>query len=350
MWLQALIESGRVPDLALRLVIRRLLAQRLRELERGGPEGWRDALASLRASMCASPIALHTREANEQHYEVPAAFYEHVLGPHLKYSSGLWEGGARTLGDAEAAMLALSCARARLADGQRVLELGCGWGSLTLWMAERFPTSRILAVSNSRSQAEAIRARCARRNLTNVEVETADMNAFRPQGQFDRVMSVEMFEHMRNWQELLARIAGWLAPDGQLFVHVFTHARHAYVFETEGATNWLGRTFFTGGLMPSAGLLQSFDRDLEVLEQWHVDGRNYGRTAEAWLANLDRNQAAVLPILRATYGAGRERAWLENWRVFFLACAELWNYRQGSEWGVTHYRLAHRRKSARRGG
>jgi len=335
--LQTVIESGRVPDFALRAGIRRLLARRLRELERECGADPATAVDAFAERMRTAPIALHVREANEQHYEVPAEFYRLCLGPHLKYSSALWSAGVETLGAAEESMLRTTCARAGLVDGQRILELGCGWGSLSLWMAAHYPASRILALSNSRSQREWIEARAAERGLANLEVVTCDVNEFGSARRFERVVSVEMFEHMRNWEVLLGRIAGWLEPEGRLFVHIFTHKQFAYEFETQGEDNWLGRNFFTGGIMPSEDLFARFDRDLRIAQSWRVEGSHYGRTAECWLQNLDRNREAALSVLAATHGEKRAAAWLENWRVFFMACAELWNYRDGGEWGVTHY-------------
>lgn len=321
-----------MPEVVLRAGIRAICALRLRQ-ERRRPAGHREALI---AALRASDIAIATDAANAQHYEVPAAFFARVLGPHLKYSGCFWPAGVDELGAAEAAMLELTCARAGLADGQAVLDLGCGWGSLTLWAAARFPRSRFTAVSNSASQREFIAGEAARRGLANVTVRTADVRGLAlPAGGFDRVVSIEMFEHMRNYQALLRRIATWLAPGGALFVHVFAHRRHAYAFEDEGATDWMAREFFTGGVMPSADLLAAFQDDLAITEQWWLGGEHYARTAEAWYGNLMAHRAEAAELL-----GGRARA--ERWRVFFLACAELFAFRGGREWGIAHHRFARR--------
>ncbi|MFM8559170.1 MAG: SAM-dependent methyltransferase, partial [bacterium] len=298
---------------------------------------------AVRAAMRAAPIALHTREANVQHYEVPAAYYERVLGPRLKYSSALWD-GARTLAEAEEAMLALTAERAVLADGQRILELGCGWGSLTLWMAEHFPDARILAVSNSATQRAFILERAARRGLTNVEVVTADMNAFAPpEGtRFDRVVSVEMFEHMRNWEALLERIRGWLTPEGALFVHVFCLRDATNFYEVDGRSDWLARHFFTGGLMPAEGLLERCATGYRLDGRWRVNGTHYERTSLAWLANQDAARDALMPVMAATYGAADAARWFRRWRVFHLACADLFGLNGGEDWFVSHARLVPR--------
>jgi cyclopropane-fatty-acyl-phospholipid synthase len=327
-------EKGLLPDAAIGWGIRRLLRERLQRERAQDPDGF---VAQLRASA----LALHTRQANEQHYELPPEFFALVLGGRMKYSSAFFEDGAGGLDEAEEAMLALSGRRAELADGQEVLELGCGWGSLTLWMAQRYPASRITALSNSRPQREFIEARCRELGLANVRVLTEDFNHFTAAGGYDRVVSVEMFEHLRNWDLALERIASWLAPAGRVFLHVFCHRERAYLFEPDGPRDWMGRYFFAGGLMPSFGLLHRFDQHLEVEEEWRVDGRNYARTADAWLANLDVRRAEVLPVLARHYGQEAE-LWLQRWRIFFMACSELFGYRGGQEWLVAHYRLRRR--------
>jgi cyclopropane-fatty-acyl-phospholipid synthase len=344
--LVAAAEAGRVPDSLLRFGIRRLVAERRRELLAPGFEA---ALARKRSFLdeaARGPIAIATARANEQHYEVPPAFFEQVLGPRLKYSCALWDAGVASLAAAEERMLALTCERAGLTDGMTVLDLGCGWGSLTLWIAEKLPGCRVLGVSNSKPQREHILRRAAESGLANVEVTTADVNSFEPERRFDRVVSVEMFEHVRNHALLLARIAGWLAPGGRLFVHHFCHREAAYPYETEGAGNWMGRHFFTGGMMPSEDLLLRRQRELEVEAQWRVSGRHYERTSNAWLENLDARADAVLETLAGTYGADAARLWRQRWRMFFLACAELFGFAGGEEWFVTHVLMAPRDGSA----
>lgn len=327
-----LAESGLVPDFLVRGGIRHLLGKRLAQEQQheADPE-------ALLRTLSQGPIAVAQDEANEQHYEVDSRFYEQVLGPHLKYSSGLWPAGCEALADAEAAMLALSCERAELADGQEILELGCGWGSLTLWMGARYPGSRITAVSNSATQKEWIMARAAERGLDNVRVITADVTVFQPEQTFDRVVSVEMFEHMRNHRELMRRVHDWLKPGGKLFVHIFCHRNLTYLFETEGESNWMGRYFFTGGMMPSYDWLPRCADRLSLEDRWAVNGTHYGKTLEAWLVLADRKRRTLIPLLEECYGAGQGKLWLQRWRMFFMACAELFNYGDGKEWFVGHY-------------
>jgi len=329
--IDTLLEKNLLPDALIRFGIRRLLAQRIRE------EAGYDRARYI-ADLRTRPIAEETRAANEQHYEVPTRFYQYCLGKRLKYSGCLYPTGRETLDEAEERMLALYVERARIADGQEILELGCGWGSLSLYLAEKFPGARITGVSNSATQREHIEAEARRRGFTNLTILTRDMNAFdAPAGRFDRVVSVEMFEHMKNYQRLLAGIARWLKPDGLLFVHIFTHSTLSYHFVARDASDWMSRYFFTGGQMPAHDLLMGFQDDLKLVQDWKVDGTHYQRTAEDWLRNMDAHRAEIMPILAQTYGAEHAVKWWSYWRVFYLACAELWGYRGGQEWLVSHY-------------
>ena len=335
-----LAERGWLPDTLIRAGIRRLLRARLaEESERAGadPAG---AEAQLAAGLARAPIALVPEQANAQHYEVPPDFFRAALGPRWKYSCAYFPAAHTTLAEAEEHALEQVCARAGLADGMRVLDLGCGWGSFSLFAAERFPNARIVAVSNSKPQREHILAECARRSLERVEVVTGNFAALELDGAFDRVVSIEMFEHLRNWDAALARIARWLAPGGKLFVHVFCHRAFAYPFEVRGGDDWMARHFFSGGMMPSAGLIRRFDGSLGVEREWRLAGAHYARTAEEWLANLDRNRAAALRALATAGDPGGAARALQRWRLFFLAVAELFAANGGAEWHVAQYRLA----------
>ncbi len=331
------VEQGLLPDVVVRQGIRRLLRERLREIAADDCEAAAEATERFIAALRTAPIAPLPGKANEQHYEVPAAFYAQVLGPHRKYSACYWPGGVTTLDAAEAAALGRTCEHAGITDGQRILELGCGWGSLTLWLAGHYPGASITAVSNSVSQREYIEGEAARRGLHNVRVVTCDMNAFEAPGRFDRIVSVEMFEHMRNWPRLFARVHDWLAPGGRFFMHVFCHRSTPYEFADAGPGDWMSRYFFSGGIMPSDDLPLRLQGALRLRERWRWDGRHYERTANAWLANLDTRREAVLPILAQAYGADAAGQWLQRWRVFFMACAELFGHAGGQEWWVSHY-------------
>lgn len=324
-----------LPDSLTRLGIKALIGRTARKLGRA-PRGSEEQFAR---DMERYPIAEHADAANDQHYELPPEFFVPILGPQLKYSSCLYDRGDTTLAQAEERALAETARHADLADGQAILELGCGWGSLSLWMARNFPRAQITAVSNSADQRRHIESRIVAENLGNLHVITADMNHFEPQEKFDRIVSVEMFEHMANWRGLLQRVRGWIKPEGRVFIHVFTHRSAPYRFELDDKTDWIAQHFFTGGIMPSHTLLQHFGDLFRVEEEWSWSGEHYAKTARDWLANYDRNQAVIQPVLARVYGADA-KLWNRRWRLFFLATEGLFGYSGGNVWGVSHYRLA----------
>ena len=338
-----LCERGLLPDALTRFGIRRLSAQRLRDEGAADLEAADLRFRRLLDELRRSPIAIETAAANEQHYEVPTRFFELCLGKRLKYSSCYYANGDEDLDTAEEAMLALYGERAELADGQRILELGCGWGSLTLWMAQRFPNARITGVSNSRTQREHILAQAAKRGLGNVEIITCDVNRLElPEGEFDRTVSIEMFEHMRNYGLLLAKLSRWLNDDGQLFVHIFAHRHLAYFFEDREREDWMTRYFFSGGIMPSETLLANFQDHLVLTRQWWVDGRHYEKTSNHWLAGMDASRHEIMALFRTCYGNEQAAIWFQRWRMFYMAVAELFGYDHGREWGVGHYLFSKR--------
>lgn len=337
-----LAEKGYMPDTLIRLGIRKLCQQRLLEEHSSNPEKQSYRYQNVLKGLKNSAIALETDKANEQHYEVPTEFFLYALGKHLKYSACYWTPETKNLDEAEALSLRLSAERAQLKDGQQILELGCGWGSLTLWMAANYPNSRITAVSNSASQKAYIEAEAEKRALKNIQVITEDINSLSLDRQFDRIMSIEMFEHVRNYASLFERISRWLKDDGKLWVHIFCHRYLMYPFESEGQDNWMGRYFFSGGLMPATDTLLHFQEHLICEKRWHLPGTHYQKTAEAWLTNMDQNRGPIMKVLADTYGASQSRLWFNRWRIFFMSCAELFGYNQGNEWLVNHYLFSKR--------
>jgi cyclopropane-fatty-acyl-phospholipid synthase len=337
MWYNSLLEKNKIPDSLIRIGIRKLLKQRLLDENKGNTEAQQDHLMKLIDELKASPIAINTVDANEQHYEVPTEFYQYCLGEHLKYSSGYWKDGVTDINTSEKDMLELTCQRADLQNGQTVLELGCGWGSLSLFMAAKFPQSKFTVVSNSRTQKIYIDEEAKKRNITNLTVITVNINDFKPDQIYDRVVSVEMFEHMRNYQKLMHLVSMALKPGGKLFVHIFTHKEYAYKFEVIDETDWMSKYFFTGGIMPSDDLLLYFNEHLGIEKHWHVSGTHYAKTSEAWLQNMDAHKAQIMPLFERTYGKDQAVKWWVYWRLFYLACAELWAYNNGEEWIVSHY-------------
>ena len=332
-------ETGLVPDSVIRAGIRRLLDRKRKEIHATDVE--KSAIIKNRfiQMMGESPIALVPHLANEQHYEVPAAFYSEVLGKNRKYSCCYWPKGVDDLDSAEAAALQVTVERAGIEDGMRILDLGCGWGSLSLWIAEHFPKASVTSVSNSRSQHDYIVRAAENRGLENIEVHVCDMNDFAAAGTYDRIVSVEMFEHMRNYPELFRRISNWLEPDGRFFMHIFCHRTTPYEYIDRGPSDWMSRHFFSGGIMPSADLPMRIGGDLTVERHWQWNGGHYARTLRAWLDKMDARRDAVMPILEETYGKDQADRWRMRWRIFFMACEELFAYDGGREWYVSHYLL-----------
>lgn len=341
-----LAEMGWVPDGLIRLGIQRLCSKRLKELALI-PDGIEKHIAILKNS----PLAVEVDSANQQHYEIPAEFFQVILGPNLKYSCGYWSSKTTTLSESEEASLQIVVDRAQIEPGMKILELGCGWGALSLFIAKKFPESQVVSISNSRSQKKFIESRAQAERIRNLQILTCDVAKLegleKTHGLFDRVISIEMFEHFLNYEKLLERIHSWTSDNGKLFAHVFSNKTHAYLFETEGGHNWMGKYFFTGGQMPSHSLLPSFDQHFTAEKTWIWDGSHYQKTSEAWLKNLDYHKTDVKRILAQLYGANESKRWLGRWRIFFLAVSGLFGFDSGTQWGVSHYLFSKKTKQQR---
>lgn len=336
--LDSMVSRGLIPDFIIRTGIRKLLKDRLKEITPKPPQSIEDAKKRFVDMMKSSPLAVQTRDANEQHYEVPTEFYLYALGPNLKYSCAYFEDGD-SLSQAETKMLERTVSMARIQPGDKVLELGCGWGSLTLFMAKKFPTCQITAVSNSATQKAFIDQKAKERGLNNIKIITQDMNNFDTEERFDRVVSVEMFEHMRNYDILLSKISNWLNDKGTLFVHIFVHRSTPYLFEVKDNSDWMSKYFFSGGMMPSDDIFNFFPERFTLKEQVRYNGVHYSKTSEKWLNNMDRNKNKIMDIFKNHYGSKEADKWFEYWRIFFMACSELWKFDEGKEWFVSHYLL-----------
>jgi cyclopropane-fatty-acyl-phospholipid synthase len=332
-----LLYTNLIPDFLLRGIVRRIARRKINSLERLPFAALEQQRRDLLDKLDRSPIAVHTELPNVQHYEVPPAFFQLVLGKRLKYSCCFWPEGTTTLNEAEEAMLNLTCQRAELEDGMTVLDLGCGWGSLSLWIAERYPNCRVLAVSNSRDQIDFITARAEEQGFEHLEGMVADVRDLELEKRFDRVLSIEMFEHMKNYRRLMENISRMLNPGGRLFVHIFSHRQFAYEYEAEDTANWMAQTFFTGGTMPSDDLLLHYQDHLALVDHWRISGQHYARTLRAWLDRMDRQEAEVREVLAEAYGPDQVQRWWVNWRLFFLACEQTWACRGGREYIVSHY-------------
>ena len=332
-----LMERGLLPDILIRYGIRQLNRMRLRQEHKGDPFSQLKAKMDFVNMLRSDAVAVETDTANRQHYEVPPEFFQKILGDNMKYSCCLWTKNTLTLTQAEEASLELVLERANIENGMKVLDLGCGWGSFSMHLAQKFPNCKVVSVSNSNSQRKFIQTRCQKHGIKNIEVITADVNTFKPNITFDRIVSIEMFEHMRNYQVSLSRIAQWLNCNGKLFVHIFTHKEYAYLFEAKEEDDWMGKYFFTAGMMPSDDLLLYFQHDLKLENHWRLSGTHYQKTAESWLSNMDNEKTEILSEFKFIYGEPEAQRWFQRWRIFFMACSELWGYRNGKEWFISHY-------------
>jgi len=332
-----LSEKGWVPEFLIRAAIRQLCKKRLEQCKVHDCEANAEFLEEFLQTVDSSNLAIETEKANEQHYEVPSGFYELVLGGNLKYSCCYFDKGTSDLTHAEDQALELTCRRAGLENGLEILELGCGWGSLTLRMASLYPESRITAVSNSNSQREFILAKAEDKGIENLEVITADVNAFNPSETFDRIVSVEMFEHVRNHRDLFSRMEGWLKADGKLFTHVFCHRSTSYAFEVQGEDDWMSKHFFSGGTMPSDEHFIRISGDLNLEKRWRWAGTHYARTADEWLKNTREQKKEILSLFEKEMDAEEASRNYHRWRIFFMACSETFAFENGQEWWVSHY-------------
>jgi cyclopropane-fatty-acyl-phospholipid synthase len=332
------LNKNLIPDFLIRKQIKNLLKQRLKDENKSTQELQHLHFTNYWKGLAQSPIAIHTQAANEQHYEVPTEFYQFIMGKRMKYSSGYWKDDNSSFQESEDSMLELYIDRTEFFDGMKLLDLGCGWGSVSLYFAEKFPNSSIVGVSNSRTQKDFIMNSAKARGLKNIQIVTVDMNEFDPGiDVFDRIISIEMLEHMKNYEKLFEKLAKSLKNNGKIFIHIFTHKDLAYPFEVKDATDWMSKYFFTGGQMPSDDLLLYFQKDLIIEAHWAVDGTHYSRTSENWLYNMDQHKAEIMPILQNTYGKENALKWWVYWRIFFMSCSELFRYRNGREWFVSHY-------------
>ncbi|EOQ95020.1 cyclopropane-fatty-acyl-phospholipid synthase [Leptospira wolbachii serovar Codice str. CDC] len=340
--INSLLEKDIFPDWLIRFRIRQLLNLRIKQERKESVTAQLQHKMNYVNELKKSPIAVHTEAANEQHYEVPSDFFTYVMGPRMKYSSGYWPSLDTSFAESEEEMLRITVERAEIKNGMKVLDLGCGWGSISLYIAEHFPKSKVTGVSNSKTQKEFIDKRAKERGLKNLTIITKDMNDFTTKDKFDRIVSVEMLEHMKNYEKLFEKLSKFLVADGKFFIHIFTHKEFAYPFEVIDETDFMAKYFFTGGQMPSDDLFLYFQKDFLIENHWVVNGTHYARTSEAWYDNMILNKDKLLPILASTYGEKEKTKWFVYWKVFFLACAELWDYRNGEEWFVSHYLLRKR--------
>ncbi len=331
-----LLKNNLIPDRIIRLAIRKRLKNKLRTEELAYQKLGSKKDALLIESALRSPIALHTELANDQHYEVAVGFFKKVLGENLKYSCGLWEQNTSNLNQSEMDMLELVDKRAQIDKAQNILDLGCGWGSFSLFAAKKYPQKTFVAVSNSAGQKDFIEQKAKSLNISNLKVYTADINEYHPDILFDCIVSIELFEHLRNYQLLFEKLNNWLHPEGQLFVHIFSHKKYTYFFDVINKNDWMARHFFTGGMMPSKDYIFNFSKSFNCQSHWIINGLHYSKSLEAWLKNMDSSLNEIIPVFKAAYGKDYKK-FIAYWRIFFMACSETFSMQKGAEWHVNHY-------------
>jgi len=286
-------------------------------------------------------IAEATEEAKEQHYEVPTDFFLLSLGPWLKYSSCYWPKGCSTLRGAEEAMLEKICERAQIQDGMEILDLGCGWGSCGLYLLKKYPNVKVTFFSNSTTQQAYIREQAKKgNNLDRIKSIAGDVNVTELNAEFDRIVTNEMFEHMKNYEKLFEKVSKWLKPEtGLLFIHVFCHRFFPYQFKVKDSNNadWMGRNYFTGGSMPSFDTFLYFQKHLAIQNTWMINGVHYSKTLEAWLDLLKEKESIISEIFAKEYGADKVTEHLNGWKLFYIMSSEAFKYNEGNDWCVAHY-------------
>ena len=341
--LDKLLAQGWIPDFLIRFGVKILLRNKIKNQKIPNIEKRQSKKVEFVNNLKNQPIAIKTSEANEQHYELPPSFFEEILGDRLKYSCGYWDeflppsDCANKLNQSEEAMLELTCSRADIKNGQKILDLGCGWGSLSIYMAENYPESKITALSNSSTQIEYINSIAKEKELDNLKAVIADINTYKSNNTFDRIISIEMFEHMRNYEALMSKLSKLLRNKGKLFIHIFSHHTYPFAYVNKSSSDWMARYFFAGGTMPSQDLLHYFLEDFHLENQWAVSGKHYKQTLEAWLYKMDNKKETIWPIFLEVYGKKEAKKWWNYWRTFFLSCAEFFGMNEGNEWFISHY-------------
>ena len=334
MWFNPLLARGLIPDWILRRGVRSQGKERLNMMNK--VDSTKEYSKFINEASTGN-IAVNTDDANNQHYEVDSEFFKYCLGKNLKYSCCFWDENTLDLDAAEDNMLEIYSQRAQITDGMSILDIGCGWGSLSLFLAQKYPKSEITGVSNSSSQKIFIDSVASERNISNLNIITRDINDFRAEEKYDRILSIEMFEHTKNTKKLMNLINDWLNPNGLFFMHVFAHKENPYYFDRDQKNAWMAKYFFTGGMMPNHNLFKDLKSNLEYQKSWILSGEHYERTSNAWLDKMDQNKSKILSLFERSNGSSVAKRKFHFWRLFYIACAEIFGYDNGNEWVVSHH-------------